>query len=65
MKTNKSIIDLFIELEKVNKQLETIRDPKSGYIDAKVKEIYGDKQYITAADRTKLNSLIDQLITEV
>ncbi len=65
MKTNKSIIDLFIELEKVNKQLETIRDPKSGYIDAKVKEIYGDKEYITATDRTKLNSLIDQLITEV
>lgn len=65
MKTNKSIIDLFIELEKVNKQLETIRNPKSGYIDAKVKEIYGDKEYITAADRVKLNSLIDQLITEV
>ena len=65
MKTNKSIIDLFIELEKVNKQLETIKNPESGYIDAKVKEIYGDKEYITAADRVKLNSLIDQLITEV
>lgn len=59
---SKNIIDLIIDLENVNKQLEIIRDPASGYIDSKVNEVFGNKKYISDDDRKKLNALIDELI---
>lgn len=61
MKTNKSIIDLIIDLENVNKKLEQIKDPNSGYIDAKVNEIWPEGPGLTADQKTQLDNILSLL----
>lgn len=58
---NKNIIDLIIDLENVNRQLEAIQDPKSGYIDAKVNEIWPDGPGLTADQQAQLNDILNLL----
>ena len=58
---NKNIIDLIIDLEHINKQLEVIQDPNSGYIDAKVNEIWPDGPGLTADQQAQLNGILNLL----
>ena len=56
---NKSIIDLIIDLEKVNKQLEQIKSP--GYIDKKVNDIWPDGPGLTANQQKELDNILSLL----
>lgn len=56
---NKNIIDLIIDLEKVNKQLEYIKSP--GYIDKKVNEIWPEGPGLTAEQKTQLDNILSLL----